>query len=275
MSASADLFLARMAQPAPQELMVAGQRLRAGSRVRLTPRPGGDVLDTVLAGRAAVIEGFDEDDEGHPRIAVTLEDDPGQDLGQARNPAHRFFFAPDEVVPDRAGETAPRRVLVAGLGNIFLGDDGFGVAVVEALAARELPPDVEVTDFGIRGMDLAYALGRPYGAAILVDALPRGKAAGTLCVIEPDGHADASAVPDGHHMDPLTVLRLARRLGPLPPRVLVVGCEPGAEADEDTMSMRLSAPVAAAVATAADMVLELAHGLRGEAVPAERAAGVA
>src|ERR1700723_2432639 len=77
-------------------------------------------------------------------------------------------------------------VLVAGIGNIFLGDDGFGVEVVRGLTTRSMPEGVTVKDFGIRGFDLAYALLDPWDTVILVDALPRGEAAGTLFVLEPD-----------------------------------------------------------------------------------------
>jgi hydrogenase maturation protease len=94
------------------------------------------------------------------------------------------------------------KILVAGVGNIFLGDDGFGVEVALSLSKRQLPESVTVKDFGIRGFDLAYALLDPWDAVIIVDALPRGEAAGTLYVVEPDlaalgrqhrGHGDQSA----------------------------------------------------------------------------------
>ena len=78
------------------------------------------------------------------------------------------------------------KILVACVGNIFLGDDGFGVEVALALSKRQLPESVSVKDFGIRGFDLAYALLDPWDAVIIVDALPRGEAAGTLYVVEPD-----------------------------------------------------------------------------------------
>src|SRR6185369_263070 len=83
----------------PQEVMVAGRLLRPGSKVRLQPRPGGDILDGALAGRVAEIEGIDEDDTGAVHVAVILDDDPGRDLGATRHPAHRFFFAPSELEP--------------------------------------------------------------------------------------------------------------------------------------------------------------------------------
>ena len=116
-------------------------------------------------------------------------------------------------------------MLVAGIGNVFLGDDGFGVEVARRLGERELPAGVDVADFGIRGMDLVYALGDDYDAAIFVDAVPRGQAPGTLYVIEPEVDQNELSL-DTHGMDPVKVLRLAGELGPVPERLLVLGCEP-------------------------------------------------
>ena len=264
MSVEADDFLNALAQPGPQELVVAGLPLRPGSRVRLKPRPGGDVIDAALVGRMAVVEGIEQDDAGTAHIAVLLEDDPGADLAAARHPAHRFFFAPDEIEPVGAGfkSALVTRILVAGIGNVFLGDDGFGPAVAQHLAKRKTPPEIDVVDFGIRGMDLAYALGQPYGAAILVDTVAQGGPPGSVYVIEPDmDEAVRSPPPDSHHMEPMAVLGLARRLGTLPPHVLLVGCEPAERAESESMSMKLSAPVAAAVEKAAQIVLRLATRL--------------
>ena len=173
-------------RPGPDAVLVDGVEVRRDSRVRLRPRAGGDVFDLALAGRTAVVEGVEADLEGNLLLAVVVEDDPGRDLGVHRQPGHRFFFAPEEVepLPARVAATAAPRVLVAGIGNVFLGDDGFGVALAGRLARRTLPPGVEVVDFGIRGMDLAYALPE-YDAAVLLDATPRGQAPGTLYVIEP------------------------------------------------------------------------------------------
>ena len=112
-------------------------------------------------------------------------------------------------------EPSARSVLVAGIGNVFLADDGFGVEVARRLAERELPGGVKVADFGIRGMDLAYELQEDYDAAVLVDAVPRGQAPGTLFVIEPDLE-QAEPVLDAHAMDPVRVLGLARTLGYAP-----------------------------------------------------------
>src|SRR3712207_6645350 len=111
-----------------------------------------------------------------------------------------------------------KRILVAGIGNIFLGDDGFGVEVVRRLAGRELPAGVDVQDFGIRGLDLMYALGDGYDAAVLVDAVPRGEPPGTLSVIEPEPEADDVPL-DAHGMDPAKVLALAQQLGDVPEKV--------------------------------------------------------
>jgi hydrogenase maturation protease len=229
--------------------------------VRVSPRPRGDVFDLALAGRSGVVESLEHDAEGNVHVAVTFDDDPGRDLGESRYPGHRFFFSPDELEPldEKAPEPPARRILVAGIGNMFLGDDGFGVEVARRLGQRELPAGVEVVDFGIRGMDLAYALGSGYDVAIFVDIAPRGEAPGTLSVIEPELDGDEIAL-ETHAMDPVKVLRLARELGPVPERTLVVGCEPEAVptgAPDEEIVVELSDPVLAAVEGAADLVQEL------------------
>jgi hydrogenase maturation protease len=228
---------------------VGGVELRARSRVRLRPGPGGDIMDLALSGRTAVVEGIDQDMEGNLRLAVVVEDDPGRDLGERRQPGHRFFFAPEEVEPlqgEAAGTQPAGRILVAGIGNVFLGDDGFGVALAERLAGRDLPAGVEVVDYGIRGMDLAYALSG-YDEALLLDATPRGGPAGTLYVIEPEAMEAGDAAPEAHGMDPVKVLALASALGDPVPRVLVVGCEPQFTPDDDEIVPELSEPVRAAL----------------------------
>lgn len=148
------------------------------------------------------------------------------------------------------------RVLVAGIGNIFLGDDGFGVEVVNRLSAGKLPAGVEVADFGIRGVHLAYELldGR-HDTTILVDALPRGGEPGTLYVLKAGPAEHKPETVDAHGMDPATVLALVNRLGGTAGRVLVVGCEP-ASVDE---GIGLSPAVAAAVDEAARRVHALAE----------------
>jgi len=154
------------------------------------------------------------------------------------------------------------RILVAGIGNIFLGDDAFGVEVVGRLARRVLPDYVRVVDYGIRGLDLAYALLDGYDLAILVDAAGRGEAAGTLYVLEPElGDADADAsqpvLMEAHGMNPMRVLDMVRAMGGRPQRVLVVGCEPATLGDEFDGTMGLSAPVEAAVDGAIALVESL------------------
>ncbi len=132
-----------------------------------------------------MIESIEQDYDGKVHLAVVLDEDPGKDLGMLRQPGHRFFFSAEEVEPLRPN------ILVAGIGNIFLGDDGFGVEVIRRLSSREFPAEVRVEDFGIRGYDLAYALLDGPDVTILVDAAARGGAPGTIYVIEPDvtGHS--------------------------------------------------------------------------------------
>jgi hydrogenase maturation protease len=154
------------------------------------------------------------------------------------------------------------RILVAGIGNIFLGDDGFGCEVVRRLAEREQPEGVEVVDFGIRGLDLAYALHDDYEAVVLVDATPRGEEPGTIYVIEPEIEEEGEVTLDTHGMDPVKVLRFARAMGAAPIRTLVVGCEPqlvpGRRGFQtrayDDMLMELSGPVQRAVDEAVKLV---------------------
>jgi hydrogenase maturation protease len=156
------------------------------------------------------------------------------------------------------------RVLVAGTGNVFFGDDGFGVEVAQRLLRRNLPPGVRVVDFGVRAFDLACALDTA-DAAILVDTFAHGKPPGDLIVVEPDLEAPdlSGGAPEDsgpHGLDPATVLRLARRMRTLPPRLLLVGCEPetlgGAHG-----AMGLSPAVTAAVENAVCLVEALATDL--------------
>jgi hydrogenase maturation protease len=151
-----------------------------------------------------------------------------------------------------------RRILIAGIGNIFFGDDAFGVEVARRLALRRLPEGVRVVDFGIRGLDLTYALLDAHDAVILVDATPRGGRPGTLYVLEPEvDAADAPDVPtplvEPHALDPWKVLHLARSLGGVMGRVLLVGCEPQPPASED-LQMAMSQPVQAAVEEAIPLI---------------------
>ena len=150
------------------------------------------------------------------------------------------------------------RMLVAGVGNIFLGDDGFGVAVANRLAGADLPSWVQVADYGISGMHLAYDLADGYETAILIDTARRGERPGTLTVIEA-GRPEETGAPlegrlfDAHGMQPDVVLGVLDMLGARSARVLVVGCEP-ASLD---YGMELSEPVAAAVGEAAAVVIRL------------------
>jgi hydrogenase maturation protease len=153
------------------------------------------------------------------------------------------------------------------VGNIFLGDDGFGVEVVRRLAEREMPEGVEVKDFGIRGMDLAYALQEDYEVIVFLDAVPRGEEPGTVYLIEPEIEEDGEVSLDTHGMDPAKVIKLARALGAKPTRALVVGCEPRvvlSGEDYDDMSMELSEPVQAAVGEAVKLVESLMEEIGGE-----------
>jgi hydrogenase maturation protease len=248
----------------PDRVEVAGVSVRAGSLVRLAPRQrGGDIFEVALAGRTAIVHEVLQDYEGRIQLAVTVTEDPGQDLGALRRPGHRFFFDPGEVEPlDRGaalGGVPPRRVLVAGIGNVFLGDDGWGVALAGRLAARAQPRGVDVVDFGIRGMDLAYAMQDDYAAVLFLDATPRGEPPGTLYVIEPDLD-DVEMTIDAHGMDPVKVLALARTLGAQRlPRTLVVGCEPltRMSAEDEHIVAELTEPVRASLEQAVALVEEL------------------
>ena len=241
---------------APRTVAVVGGLAGRGSLVRLHPSGSGDVFDVALEGKSAIVESVQQDLEGVVQLAVVLEDDPGRDLGVARQPGHRFFFSAGEVeLLGPPAEPAAPSVLIAGIGNVFLADDGFGVEVARLLAQRELPAGVKVADFGIRGMDLAYELQEDYDAAILVDAVPRGGEPGTLYVIEPDP-AQAEGMLDAHGMDPVRVLGLAQVLGSIPPRVLVVGCEPAVHLaqDDEELLVELSPAVRAATLEAVGLV---------------------
>lgn len=150
------------------------------------------------------------------------------------------------------------KILVAGVGNVFLGDDGFGVEVVRHLSEKDVPGGVRVTDYGIRGMHLAHDLANnEYDLTIIVDAVSMHDPPGTVSVIELDttGPPEAGLL-DGHGMQPDAVIRLVGLLGGRPGRVLLVGCVPES-LDEH---IGLSPAVAAAVAPAAGTVLTLVAG---------------
>lgn len=163
------------------------------------------------------------------------------------------------------------RILIAGVGNIFLADDAFGVEVVAQMADRAFPQGVRIVDFGIRGLDLTYALLEDYDAAIIVDALPRGQAPGTLYVVEPDtseppgeeGSSQNDLLIETHGMHPAKVLRLVRAMGGKLDRVLVVGCEPSPFDPERDMDMSLSPPVRAAIPEAIKLIESLIAKILG------------
>ncbi len=166
------------------------------------------------------------------------------------------------AIPAQPGHV--RRMLIACIGNMFLGDDGFGVEVARHLQQRPYPAAIRVVDFGIRGVDLAYTLLDEYDELVLVDAVQRGQAAGTLYLIEPDlsdsaptteGHVAPVAL-DAHSMDPVKVLAFARSLGARPIHTLLVGCEPATFgfSDDTGMEMGLSEPVRASIVKAIHMI---------------------
>jgi hydrogenase maturation protease len=163
-------------------------------------------------------------------------------------------------------ETMPRakQILVAGIGNAWLRDDGFGGEVAKQLSERELPGGVTVMDFGSGGLDLAYEVMRGYDALILIDVSRQGGDAGTLYVMEVDADAVDGQIEDGqvlnpHGMDPETVLRFVKYVGGWPGRVMVVACEP--ETVED-VGLGLSDAVRGSVTRAADVVIETIAELR-------------
>lgn len=150
-------------------------------------------------------------------------------------------------------------ILVACIGNIFQGDDAFGCEVANVLARRGASHDVRVVDFGIRGLDLTYALLDAPALTIFVDAVSRGLEPGTLYTIEPDlDNLDDTGqlMLDAHSMDPLQVLRSVKSMGGQLGRILLVGCEPGDLGGEEGR-MGLTPPVSAAIEQAADMVESL------------------
>ena len=160
-----------------------------------------------------------------------------------------------------------KQVLVAGIGNAWMRDDGFGGAVAKLLDERELPEGVHVIDFGPGGLDLAYVVMRGYDALILIDVSRQGEKPGTLYVLEADpddvdGQIEDVQLLDPHGMDPQTVLRFVKYVGGWPGKVFVVACEP--EVVED-VGFGLSAAVSASLERAADVVLETIAELQRDA----------
>jgi hydrogenase maturation protease len=175
-------------------------------------------------------------------------------------------------MPDLADLAEPelpnmeKQILVAGVGNAWLGDDGFGGHVVNRLLEMGVPPGVQVQDFGSGGLDLAYEVMRGYHAMVLVDVSEQGGQPGDVYVLEPDP-ADIKPIQDGetispHGMDPQSVLRFVKTVHGWPGKVVVVGCEP---ADVENIALELSEPVKAAVDRAAAVVLEELNKLQSDA----------
>jgi hydrogenase maturation protease len=261
-----------------ESLEILGAQVRRGDRVRLRPRAGGDVFDLVLDGKIAAIESIEQDYEGKLHVCVVLDDDPGWDMGLMRQPGHRFFFAASEVEPVAKNEepqsAETKRILIAGIGNIFLADDGFGVEVASRLIKQSFPSGVRVTDFGIRGFDLAYALMEGYETTILVDAYPGKGQPGTLFVVEPDSKDfDSAGMQQGfiepHAMNPINVLRIATSMGGQLKRIVVVGCVPATLGPEEGQ-MGLSEAVAAAVDDAVKLVNSLVTRILAGEWPAKK-----
>jgi hydrogenase maturation protease len=160
-----------------------------------------------------------------------------------------------------------RSILVAGVGNAWLRDDGFGGEVARRLSERELPDGVSVMDAGTGGLDLAYEVMRGYDALVILDVSKQGGEPGTLYVMEPDEAEVDGGIEDGevinpHAMDPQTVLRFVKSIGAWPGRVVVIACEP---ADVEEMGWGLSDSVSDAVDRAVALVLETLDELRAGA----------
>ena len=156
-----------------------------------------------------------------------------------------------------------RSILIAGVGNAWLRDDGFGGEVARRLEQRRLPPGVTVMDAGTGGLDLAYEVMRGYDALVILDVSKQGGAPGTLYVIEPDEDTVEGGIEDGetinpHGMDPQTVLRFVKSIGAWPGRVVVIACEPE---NVDQMGWGLSENVEQAVDRAVELVLDTVEGL--------------
>jgi hydrogenase maturation protease len=167
-------------------------------------------------------------------------------------------------------QDALRSILIAGVGNAWLRDDGFGGEVARRLSEVELPAGVSVMDAGTGGLDLAYEVMRGYDALVILDVSPQGGEPGTLYVMEPDEDAVPGQIEDGdvinpHAMDPQTVLRFVKSVGAWPGKVVVIACEPEQVSE---MGWGLSERVQDAVARAVALVLETVDELRSGALAA-------
>ena len=287
----------------PESVVIGGRKVKAGDSVLLRPGRGRqgtltDAMDMMLEGKTARVEVLQQDLENRIYLVVTLDVDPGREQWDERVlPGHRFFFFPEEVEPleettveesmegtvkhqselehSLQPKIPVRRILIACIGNIFLGDDSFGVEVAQRLMSRKTkryPECVQVVDFGIRGIDLAYTLLDNYDTLVLVDAVSRGGTPGTLYLIEPDlagidpekGVEAGRAAMEAHSMDPLKVLAFARSLGARPIHTFLVGCESAPlnkNEEHAEMQMGLSEPVQATIDEAVQMIDSLVDTL--------------
>jgi hydrogenase maturation protease len=252
---------------------IGGLSVGSGTRVALHPQRRSDAQDFFVDGRTASVAGVFNDVTGDVYLAVAV-DDPDADLHQWHG--RYLYFHPDEVEvlsdggePD--GRTAELRVLVAGVGNIFLGDDGFGVEVAGRLDPTTVPPGVKVADFGIRGVHLAYELLDGYDIVVLIDAVSRGDPPGTVSVIEHAAGDTAEggtlAAMDAHGMDPGAVLAMAGDLGATVDRVLVVGCEAADVGDGIGLSPAVSEAVPHAIAAIHQLLASITGGAQSIADP--------
>jgi hydrogenase maturation protease len=156
------------------------------------------------------------------------------------------------------------RILIAGVGNIFMGDDAFGCEVARRLAQQPLPESVRVVDFGIRSLDLTYAMLDGYDTMILIDAAPRGRSPGTLYVIEPSApEQNNNVMLETHGMDVVKVLQAAAAMGGQARQVLLVACEPTPRDADADWEMNISPPVQAALEEAVTIVLSLVAKIIG------------
>jgi hydrogenase maturation protease len=258
--------------PFTDTLVINGTTVGAGTAVRLHPSRRADAHDMFLVGLSATVTGVFTDVDQAVLVAVRVDDDPASD--ELAWQGRALFFHPDELEVVAAAATTKvqpperARVLVAGIGNVLLGDDGFGVEVANRLLGSPVPDAVRVAEFGIRGIHLAYELLDGYDALILVDAMPLGEAPGTLALIQPDppggsGDDDAETALDAHTMNPEVVLGMLARLGGNVERVYVIGCQP-ADLGE---GIGLSPPVAGAIDNAVDSALALCHQVLAELSP--------
>lgn len=165
--------------------------------------------------------------------------------------------------PKNQAPMAKKRVMIAGIGNMFMKDDGFGSAVIKRISNKKFPDGVEVKDFGTGGLKLAYDLMRGYDGLIFLDASPRGKTPGTLYVIEPNENDFSNNLEEGgpidpHGADPVTVLRFVKSTGAWPGKVFIVACEPESV---DEFEIGLSEPVNIAIDKAIELVDEIVQDI--------------